>query len=178
MKIALSSLALATALATTPLLASGASAETRIGMLGCNSDGSTGFIIGSTDNLVCEFTPADGGAPELYAATLDKFGLDVGVTGRTVMSWAVVSADANPYTPNSLAGTYVGATADASVVVGGGASVLVGGNNDSFSLQPVSVQAQEGINAALGVAKFTLAPAVAVATPPAAVVVPVEPQSK
>lgn len=178
MKIALSSLALATALATTPLLASGASAETRIGMLGCNSDGSTGFIIGSTDNLVCEFTPADGGAPELYAAALDKFGLDVGVTGRTVMSWAVVSADANPYTPNSLAGTYVGATADASVVVGGGASVLVGGTNDSFSLQPVSVQAQEGINAALGVAKFTLAPAVAVATPPAAVVVPVEPQSK
>ncbi|MEN3793017.1 DUF992 domain-containing protein [Fulvimarina sp. MAC3] len=142
-----------------------ASAAVEVGTLGCHGEGSTGYVIGSSEDLVCEFTPAGGDQPtELYGATLDTFGLDVGVTGRTVMTWAVVTVDGATYQPNSLAGTYVGATADASAIVGGGANVLVGGSNDSFSLQPVSVTAQEGINAAVGVSKFTLTAAQPVVT--------------
>ncbi|HEX2019533.1 MAG TPA: DUF992 domain-containing protein [Aurantimonas sp.] len=160
MKIALSAIALATALAVSPLAAGSASAA-EIGFLGCNSDGSTGFIIGSSEDLVCDFTPADGGPVERYAATLDTFGLDVGVTGRTVMSWAVIAAGDGGYEPSALAGTYVGASADASAIVGGGANILVGGADNSYTLQPVSIQAQEGINAAIGVSRFTLEPVAA-----------------
>ena len=167
-------LAAATALSL-PLLAMPASAEVNVGTLGCHSDGSTGFIIGSSDELVCEFTPAGNGQREVYAGTLNTYGLDIGVTGRTVMTWAVVTADGNAYQQSALSGTYIGASADASVVVGGGGKILVGGANDSFSLQPLSIQAQEGINAAIGVSKLTLAPAVAVPAAVAPVAVPAEP---
>ena len=80
----LSKLALAAAFAAAPFAVSSASAAD-IGLLGCHSDGSTGFVIGSSDKLVCQFTPAGDGPRELYAGNLDKFGLDVGVTGRTTM---------------------------------------------------------------------------------------------
>jgi hypothetical protein len=42
------------------------------------------------------------------------------------------------------------------VGVGGGAKVLVGGSQNSVTLQPVSVQGQTGINLALGVAELSL----------------------
>ncbi|MBP0615631.1 DUF992 domain-containing protein [Jiella mangrovi] len=176
MKFHHTALALATATALSlPLFAMPASAALKAGTLGCHSKGSTGFIIGSSDDLVCEFTPAGGGPREVYTGTLNTFGLDVGVTGRTVMTWAVVTEDGNAYRNGALAGTFVGATADASAIVGGGANVLVGGANDSFSLQPLSVTAQEGINAAVGVAKLTLQPAAAVPAAPAPAVVPAQP---
>lgn len=166
MKTALSSLALAAAITTAPLLASSASAETKLGALTCYSEGSTGFIIGSSENLVCEFSPANDAQPkEIYNATLNTFGLDVGVTGETVMQWIVLAASLDAYAPNSLAGTYVGASADASVAAGGGVNLLVGGPQDGFTLQPVSLQAQEGINAAIGVSSFTLEPASTAAQP-------------
>lgn len=170
----IAALAAASALAL-PLATSPAAAAVKVGTLGCHSDGATGFIIGSSEDLVCEFTPAGGGAREVYAATLDTFGLDVGVTGRTVMTWAVVMPDGSSYSQSGLTGTYVGASADASALVGGGANILVGGSNDSYMLQPISVQAQEGINAAIGVSKFTLQPAQAVPVVEQPVAVPAEP---
>jgi hypothetical protein len=55
-------------------------------------------------------------------------------------------------------GQYVGVAADASVGVGGGANVLIGGSNGTISLQPLSVQGQTGLNAALAVAEVQLVP--------------------
>ena len=52
----------------------------------------------------------------------------------------------------------VGAAADASLGLGAGAKVLVGGNNKSIVLQPLSVQAQTGINLAVGVSGLELVP--------------------
>ncbi len=40
--------------------------------------------------------------------------------------------------------------------VGLGANALVGGSNKTFVLQPVSVQAQEGLNLAVGFSSFEL----------------------
>ena len=40
--------------------------------------------------------------------------------------------------------------------VGGGVNLLVGGSNESVMLQPLSVQAQTGLNVALGVTEFEL----------------------
>jgi len=40
----------------------------------------------------------------------------------------------------------------------GGANALIGGSNRTITLQPVSIQAQEGLNLAVGVAALTLRP--------------------
>ncbi|KQT85942.1 DUF992 domain-containing protein [Aurantimonas sp. Leaf443] len=152
-------------LAALPLGMSEARAATSVGVLGCHGDGTIGLVLGSREKLVCEFTPYGGGPVELYTAQLDTVGIDLGATGRTAMTWAVVSVNGRQYQPTALGGTYVGASADASAIVGGGGSILVGGDLSSFSLQPLSVRAQEGINAAVGVSRFTLTPAVASAAP-------------
>ena len=60
------------------------------------------------------------------------------------------------YAPGSLAGVYIGASAEATVVVGLGANVLVGGSQKQFALQPLSVQAQTGLNLAVGVTELDL----------------------
>jgi hypothetical protein len=61
--------------------------------------------------------------------------------------------------PGALAGTYAGAGAEATAGVGLGANVLVGGSGKAFSLQPISVEGQVGVNIAAGVTRVTLAPA-------------------
>ena len=48
------------------------------------------------------------------------------------------------YDDGQLAGDYLGVNAEASIVTGGGANLLVGGFEASFTLQPLSVQAQTG----------------------------------
>ena len=73
------------------------------------------------------------------------------------MVWAV-------YAPTSkkiaaLAGTYTGASAEATVGAGLGANVLLGGSDRTVSLQPISVQGQAGLNLAAGVASLELRPA-------------------
>lgn len=129
-----------------------------IGSLTCGVEGGASFIIGSTRELRCVFSASgnreDG---ERYIGRIRKFGLDIGVTGRTVLSWAVV-APSREYGPGALAGYYVGAAADASVGLGGGANVLVGGSGNTISLQPLSVQGQKGLNAAVAVASIELHP--------------------
>jgi Protein of unknown function (DUF992) len=127
----------------------------QVGTLTCTGEGGVGLILGSKKSYDCKFAPAGGGRPQPYAATVTRLGLDLGVTGKTVMVWTVL-ATANSARPGLLAGTYVGAAADASVGVGAGAKVLVGGSNRSITLQPLSVQGQGGINLAVGVAEMAI----------------------
>jgi hypothetical protein len=56
----------------------------------------------------------------------------------------------------ALAGTYGGASAEATLAIGVGANVLVGGSNQAFALQPLSVQGQIGLNFAVGITNLTL----------------------
>jgi uncharacterized membrane protein YraQ (UPF0718 family) len=128
-----------------------------LGLLDCQVEGGTGFIIGSTKNVTCTFQPADKSfAPETYFGVIRKIGLDVGTTGTTYIQWAVLAPTANVYAPGALAGDYVGASAEASAAVGVGANLLVGGSNQTFTLQPLSLQAQTGVNVALGITDFQL----------------------
>ena len=128
-----------------------------LGVLDCKVEGGAGFIIGSTKDVLCTYRPADKNlAPENYHGTISKIGLDVGVTGETLITWAVLAPNADLYAPGALAGDYVGASAEASAVVGAGANALVGGSNRTFSLQPLSVQAQTGVNLAVGITEFRL----------------------
>jgi hypothetical protein len=137
------------AVASTP-----AAAATKIGVLQCDVAGGVGFIIGSQKSMTCAFTP-DAGPVERYTGTVTKFGLDIGVTAKTVIVWAVLATGPG-YQPRQLAGGYGGVSAEASVVVGAGANALIGGNNNSIVLQPLSVQGQAGVNLAVGVTSFQL----------------------
>jgi hypothetical protein len=131
--------------------------STKLGMLDCVIEGGTGFIVGSTKDLACTFTPANKAMPpELYVGVVKKFGLDVGGTRQSVMQWLVFAPTAEAYALGALAGDYSGVGAEATVVIGGGANLLVGGSKDTFTLQPLSVQAQTGLNVAAGVTNFQL----------------------
>jgi len=128
-------------------------ADVKIGTLVCDVSGGIGLIIGSSKSVRCTFNRADGGA-EYYSGSINKYGLDIGVTKSATMAW-VVLAPGLPG-PGALGGSYGGATAEATVGVGAGANVLVGGLDRSIALQPLSVQAQTGLNVAAGVASLTL----------------------
>lgn len=129
-----------------------------LGLLDCRVEGGVGFVFGSTKDVTCEFIPSDDAMPrETYSGAINKYGLDVGVTGTTVMKWLVLAAtDDASYEKGTLAGTYIGPSAEASAAAGAGAKLLVGGSGDTFSLQPLSLQAQEGVNVAVGIAELEL----------------------
>ena len=128
-----------------------------LGLLDCLIEGGSGFIFGSTKEVRCTFEPADKTwAPEAYFGVVNRFGLDVGYTKATMMRWAVLASSTNIYAPGALAGDYVGASAEVTAAIGAGANLLVGGSGRTFTLQPLSVQTQTGLNFAVGVSQFQL----------------------
>jgi Protein of unknown function (DUF992) len=130
------------------------SGGTKIGLLTCKSSAALGLIIGSHQKIRCSFAP-DNGPPENYEGHINRLGLDLGIKGGGVMTWAVF-APVNGYHHGALAGTYVGGSGSASLGVGVGANALVGGSHRSVALQPLSVEGNVGVNLALGVAGLTL----------------------
>jgi hypothetical protein len=131
-----------------------AAAQSRVGTLACDTSGGIGLIITSQQRLDCTYQGVDGRI-EGYYGTISKFGIDLGVTSQGVIVWQVVAPTAD-FGPFALEGDYVGASGQATAGVGASANVLAGGFNRAFSLQPLSVGAQTGINLALGVANLTL----------------------
>jgi Protein of unknown function (DUF992) len=127
----------------------------KAGALTCNVSSGFGFIFGSSKAVNCSFSPVGGGPPQRYVGSIDKFGVDIGYTSGGVLIWTVLAPGTSP-APGSLAGSYGGATASATAVVGVGANVLVGGSGNSISLQPLSIEGNTGINVAAGVAALTL----------------------
>jgi hypothetical protein len=124
------------------------------GTLNCDVSGGIGLIIGSRREVNCLFTPSYPAPPEQYVGAITKVGLDLGVTGGGQLVWAVQMSTTRRR--GVLAGSYAGAAAEASAVIGLGANVLVGGNDRSVALQPLSVQGQVGINVAAGIAEISL----------------------
>src|SRR5436190_784814 len=94
----------------------------------------------------------------LHRGNISRFGVDIGYIQGGILVWTVF-APSNAVAPGALAGTYAGATASATVGVGVGANALVGGFNSSFALQPLSVEANRGLNVAAGIGAMTLTPA-------------------
>ena len=94
------------------------------------------------------------GSREKYTGSIQKVGIDIGNTDEAAMGWVVFGLGS--LEDGALAGNYVGAAADASIGIGGGAKVLVGGFQRSFTLQPISLQAQTGVNLAVTVAALQL----------------------
>ena len=138
-------------------MASAADAKSgvKVGMLSCGVEGGVGFIIGSSKAIDCVYQPASGSAPEHYSGSIGKLGLDVGVTQQAVLAWAVFAPGKT--NKGALKGSYSGASAEATIGVGLGANVLVGGFEKGINLQPLSVQGQTGLNIAAGVSSLKLA---------------------
>ena len=133
--------------------ASSADAAVRVGTLRCIGAPKVGAIIASVQQARCVFTGING-RHERYAAQFSRIGADIGVTNKSELVWSVYAPTALRH--RALVGNYVGASADATVGVGGGANVLVGGNASTVSLQPVSVKAETGLAVGAGLGQLAL----------------------
>jgi hypothetical protein len=147
--------ACAAALLTTLVAAPAGAGQVKLGLLSCDIDGGTGYVVTSHKGLSCTFKPSRGGGKETYTGIISKLGVDLGVTHQGTLEWAVLALSRD-YDDGQLAGTYFGVNAEASVVTGGGANLLAGGFRRSFTLQPLSVQAQTGVNLAVAVTSLEL----------------------
>ena len=152
----LSTLSIAIVALMAPIASANAVPAMRAGVLQCHGGQNVGFVVGSVTSLECVFQ-SEGRRPEPYIATVKRIGLDLGITEQTQFSWAVNSPDGR-LGYGGLAGSYGGVGANASVGVGFGGNFLVGGAQNSYGLQPLSVQGQTGLNVAAGVADIELAP--------------------
>ncbi|MEM8628020.1 MAG: DUF992 domain-containing protein, partial [Pseudomonadota bacterium] len=95
------------------------SGQTRLqaGSLTCSSESGWGAIFVSKKTFSCVFEPAPGrGLPEEYEAVVRKYGLDIGQTTKSELSWLVFGPGTKfgpEYTPGSLEGEYAGVGAQA-----------------------------------------------------------------
>jgi hypothetical protein len=126
----------------------------KAGILTCNVSSGWGLVFGSSRELNCLYSH-DHGSTERYVGHIRKFGVDLGYQSNGVIAWAVV-APTTDVGKGSLAGDYGGASGSATVGVGVGANVLVGGFKESMALQPLSVEGNTGLNVAGGISQITL----------------------
>lgn len=129
----------------------------KVGLLTCNVKSGFGFVIGSSKRVNCAYQPAGGGKVERYEGRIGKLGVDIGYTANTTIAWAVFAP--GKVNKGALKGSYTGVSAEATVVGGLGANVLIGGFRKTINLQPVSIQAQTGLNVAAGIGSLHLDPA-------------------
>src|SRR6201996_7715597 len=144
--------AAAVALAAAPA-AQAAPHGVRVGDLTCNVASGWGFIFGSSKDLHCTYR--GNGHAEHYVGSISKFGVDIGYTGGEVLVWGVF-APTSDMRQGALQGDYAGASAQATVGLGLGANVLVGGLDKSIDLQPLSVSGSKGLNVAAGIGAISL----------------------
>jgi|SRR5215831_10157321 hypothetical protein len=128
------------ALVTTP-----AHAYVEAGTLNCRSPGASSYIVFSARLFDCVFVPANGARPQYYQGAVQRFGAQIGFTNDVALGWAVFAATSR-LGPGALAGGYVGASGGVAIGIGVAANGLVGGLNNSFALQPISVEGQTGLN--------------------------------
>ena len=126
----------------------------KVGTLTCNVSSGWGFVFGSSKDLHCTYRGANG-RRDHYTGTISKFGVDIGYTEGGVLVWGVF-APSSDVRAGALQGDYAGATASATIGVGLGANVLIGGLDKSIALQPLSVEGNKGLNVAAGVGAISL----------------------
>ena len=127
----------------------------KVGTLRCNLGPSVGLIVVEKQRLSCTYTPDGPFPPETYFGSFTTVGAAIGFNRGGRMVWGVL-APVSGYYRGALAGTYVGASADVSVGAGLGANALVGGSHRSIALQPLSVEANTGLDLTAGVSRLRL----------------------
>lgn len=143
-------------LATGSLLAAPAQAAgVKIGVLTCSVAPGWGLVLGSSKNMTCSYVPNGAIGGENYFGSITKIGVDIGYTGGGTVVWGVF-APSSDVLPGALEGNYAGVSAQATVAVGLGANVMIGGFDKSIALQPLSIEGQTGLNIAAGIGAINL----------------------
>ncbi len=141
----------ASMMAAAPAYAAGV----KVGTLTCDVAAGWGYVLGSQKDLNCVFKSATNGMISKYTGDITKLGIDVGYTTAGVMVWGVV-APSRDMQADALEGTYAGATAGATAVVGGNLNVLIGGLDKSITLQPISVEGNSGVSVTVALGAMQL----------------------
>lgn len=149
-------LAAITSLSVTPAFA--APAHFNAGILTCDLSGDVAAVLGSKQDMTCTFKPSAPGAEVKYTGSIGQFGLDLGEITKARLVWAVDAVSSQ--STYDLAGVYRGVEANAAMGVGLGATILTGGSHGPLSLQPISIEGEEGLNVAVGIAQLELKPVI------------------
>lgn len=125
------------------------------GLLECRSDFATGYGFGSTRQVRCEFRPSMG-TNHYYSGTLDRVGLDFGVSDQASMLWAVL-ATSQQVEPGALTGKYVGLSTGFALGPGFSANMLASQDaTRQVTLQPLSISSDSGLSVSFAGAMLTL----------------------
>ncbi len=135
-----------------------AQSNINVGALSCDVSAGIGMILAQKQTMRCTFRPNKGGPVDLYLGQINEYGVGIGEVAAGHLIWGVV-APSSGVPAGALAGTYVGVGGEVTVGAGVGGNVLIGGTGRAFSLQPISVEGQTGLNIAGGVTTVTLTPA-------------------
>ena len=134
-----------------------ASAGERAGALQCHLSGNNITVIVENQTLDCVFQGIDErAAPAHYIGTLSKLGANLTINGPGDIVWLVAAATGH-VGPGALAGDYVGPETTVKAGVGGGGALLVGGSDNTVSLQPLEVEGGAGLGLTAGIERLTLA---------------------
>lgn len=136
------------------MAASDDAARIELGTLTCELAAVTNVIIYAEESFNCILETNEGDEIP-YEGNIEKIGANLQIKTDQTLKWIVLSS-VSMDEPEDLSGSYLGASAQASLGIGGGANVLVGGSGDNFTLQPISVTGQEGIGASLTLDSLTL----------------------
>jgi hypothetical protein len=139
------------------LVPTAALAGDRVGTLQCKLMGNGLTVLIENQQVDCNYRDSKEGAdPVHYTGVLTKVGPNITINGQGELGWGVVAETADPIGPGALAGEYTGGGVSGKIGVGGGGAMLVGGSNQTFSLQPFSIEAGSGLGWNAGVEKLTL----------------------
>jgi hypothetical protein len=133
-----------------------AAAGDRAGALQCRLSGNGITILIENQELDCVFQDDDEGvSPVHYLGKLTKVGANITINGPGEAIWLVGAATGH-VGPGALAGQYAGPNTSVKLGVGGGGALLVGGSDNTFSLQPLQLEAGTGVGVTAGIESLTL----------------------
>lgn len=156
----LSTAAAASVMFAAPMHAAMAAGGVAMGVLECSSvrGSGTNWVLHSSVAVNCKFSSPYG--EERYRGeTGIGFGVDLSYIQDRWMAFTVIGGASDVTAgAHALSGKYFGGKAGATVGVGGGAAVLLGGGSKNISLQPLAVEGNTGVGASGGLAYLFLEP--------------------
>lgn len=147
-------------LAVSTLIAATSSAQASVrieaGTLNCTLEDRTNIVIYSDAVYTCTLRAAgDWLTDGVYRGEIKRYGVDLDWKAEEILSWTVLVLVDQKW-DGPIEGDYAGVGADVALGLGIGANVLLGGLDNNFGLQPLSLEGQEGFGAAAGVEHFLL----------------------
>jgi hypothetical protein len=110
------------------------------------------LIVKSSVDVTAVFTDVKGNKEYYIGEMGNKFGVDLSHKFTEDLGYAVFSPSSAYKTGSyALQGKYFGQRASVSAGVGGGVTVLLGGFDKSFTLQPLALSVNTGVGVSVGI---------------------------